>query len=90
MEEGRGTSTADLSGLGFNGTLSAAGLWTKDTPTLPKVPNNRSALDLRGGSQYVNRSATGGDGIFVQATLRSFAYEIANIYANAEREGLDQ
>jgi|GEM_PF-500302 hypothetical protein len=38
----------------------------------------------------VNRSATGRDGIFVQATLRSFAYEIASFYANAEREGLDQ
>ncbi len=40
--------------------------------------------------RIVNRSATGRDGIFLQATLRSFAYEIANFYANAEREGLDQ
>ena len=40
--------------------------------------------------RIVNRSATGRDGIFLQATLRSFAYEIVNFYANAEREGLDQ
>ena len=59
MEEGRGTSTADLSGLGFNGTLSAAGLWTADTPTLPKVTKNTSALDFRGGSRHVNLDGFG-------------------------------
>lgn len=40
--------------------------------------------------RIVNRATRGRDGIFVQATLRSFAYEIANAYANAERQGLDQ
>jgi len=38
----------------------------------------------------VNRSQEGADGIFVQAELRTFAYEIASAYARAEREGLSQ
>ena len=40
--------------------------------------------------RVVNRSHKGQDGIFVQATLRTFAYEIADMYARAEREELDQ
>ena len=40
--------------------------------------------------RVVNRSHTGSDGIFVQATMRTFAYEISNAYARAEKEGLDQ
>ena len=40
--------------------------------------------------RVVNRSHRGEDGIFVQATLRTFAYEIASMYARAEREELDQ
>lgn len=40
--------------------------------------------------RIVNRSHTGHDGIFVQATMRTFAYEIASLYAKAEQEGLDQ
>lgn len=38
----------------------------------------------------VNRSHTGDDGIFVQATLRTFAYEISRIYSEAEQAGLAQ
>lgn len=38
----------------------------------------------------VNRSHTGEDGIFVQATFRTFAYEIARIYAEAEKADLRQ
>ena len=38
----------------------------------------------------VNRSHRGADGIFVQAELRTFAYEIASAYATAEEEGLGQ
>jgi len=38
----------------------------------------------------VNRSDRGADGIFVQAELRTFAYEIASAYATAEKEGLGQ
>ncbi|HCL27450.1 MAG TPA: hypothetical protein DIC52_03310 [Candidatus Latescibacteria bacterium] len=38
----------------------------------------------------VNRSHTGADGIFVQATLRTFSYEIARIYSESERAGLTQ
>lgn len=38
----------------------------------------------------VNRSHEGEDGIFVQATLRSFAYEIAEIYAQTEKQGFEQ
>ncbi len=37
-----------------------------------------------------NRSHRGRDGIFVQATLRTFAYEISRLYAGAEQDGLDQ
>ena len=40
--------------------------------------------------RIVNRSHTCRDGIFVQATMRTFAYEIASLYAKAEQEGLDQ
>ena len=40
--------------------------------------------------RLVNRSHTGADGIFVQATFRTFAYEIARIYAEAENAGLGQ
>ena len=40
--------------------------------------------------RLVNRSHTGADGIFVQATFRTFAYEIARIYAEAETAGLGQ
>ncbi len=40
--------------------------------------------------RVVNRSHRGQDGIFVQATLRTFAYEIANMYARAESQELDQ
>jgi len=38
----------------------------------------------------VNSSQRGADGVLVQATLRTFAYEIASAYARAEREGLGQ
>ena len=38
----------------------------------------------------VNRSHLGDDGIFVQVTLRSFAYEVASAYAKAEKQELDQ
>jgi hypothetical protein len=37
-----------------------------------------------------NRSHTGEDGLFVQATWRTFAYEIAQLYAEAERQDLVQ
>ena len=40
--------------------------------------------------QVVNRSHKGEDGIFVQATLRTFAYEIASMYSQAESEELNQ
>jgi hypothetical protein len=40
--------------------------------------------------QVVNEKEDGSDGIFVQATLRTFAYEIASAYARAEREELGQ
>ena len=40
--------------------------------------------------RVVNRSHRGQDGIFVQATLRTFAYEIASLYSRAEAEELDQ
>ena len=40
--------------------------------------------------QSVNRKKTGSDGIYVQATLRTFAYEIAHSYARAEKENLGQ
>lgn len=38
----------------------------------------------------VNQSHTGADGIFVQATFRTFAYEISRIYSEAEQAGLMQ
>lgn len=38
----------------------------------------------------VNRSHTGEDGIFVQATLRTFAYEVSRIYSESEQAGLTQ
>ena len=38
----------------------------------------------------VNKKDVGDDDIFVQATLRTFAYEVAHAYARAEREGLGQ
>ena len=38
----------------------------------------------------VNRSHRGADGVLVQATLHTFAYEISRAYARAEREGLGQ
>lgn len=38
----------------------------------------------------VNRSHRGADGVLVQATLHTFAYEIARAYARAEREDLGQ
>ncbi len=40
--------------------------------------------------RVVNRSHTGADGIFVQATLRTFAYEISRIYSEAEQAALSQ
>jgi hypothetical protein len=38
----------------------------------------------------VNRSHTGDDGLFVQATFRTFGYEISRIYSEAEQAGLAQ
>lgn len=38
----------------------------------------------------VNRSHRGADGVLVQATLHTFAYEIARAYVRAEREDLGQ
>ena len=38
----------------------------------------------------VNSSHRGRDNVLVQATLRTFAYEIAHAYARAEREDLGQ
>ena len=40
--------------------------------------------------RQVNRSHEGRDHIFVQAELRTFAYEVASAYAAAEEEGLGQ
>lgn len=40
--------------------------------------------------QVVNRRHRGEDGIYVQATWRTFAYEVALAYAAAEKQGLDQ
>lgn len=40
--------------------------------------------------RQVNRSHQGRDDIFVQAELRTFAYEIASAYALAEKQGLGQ
>ena len=40
--------------------------------------------------RQTNRSHQGSDGIFVQAELRTFAYEIASAYAAAEAESLSQ
>lgn len=40
--------------------------------------------------QVVNRRHRGDDGIYVQATWRTFAYEIALAYSAAEKEGLVQ
>ena len=40
--------------------------------------------------KVVNRKHWGDDGIYVQATLRTCAYELALVHAQAEREGLDQ
>jgi hypothetical protein len=40
--------------------------------------------------RVVNKKDVGDDGIFVQATLRTFAYEIAHAYSRAEHEGLGQ
>ncbi|MBT6143791.1 MAG: hypothetical protein HOH74_00100 [Gemmatimonadetes bacterium] len=40
--------------------------------------------------RVVNRSHTGDDGIFVQATFRTFAYEISRVYSEAEQAGLAQ
>ena len=53
MEEGCGDLVADGSGLGFEGKLSGAGNWSKDTPTLPKIAENTSSLDIRGVAQHV-------------------------------------
>ncbi|SVD20021.1 uncharacterized protein METZ01_LOCUS372875, partial [marine metagenome] len=39
--------------------------------------------------RVVNRSHTGADGIFVQATFRTFAYEVSRLYAEAEKAGLE-
>lgn len=36
----------------------------------------------------VNASDTGADGLFVQATLHTFAYELSRLYAQAEEAGL--
>lgn len=38
----------------------------------------------------VNASHTGDDGLFVQATFHTFAYELSRLYARAEKEGLVQ
>ncbi len=40
--------------------------------------------------RVVNSSHRGSDGVLIQATLRTFAYEIAHAYARAEREDLGQ
>jgi hypothetical protein len=40
--------------------------------------------------QVVNRGHRGEDGIYLQATWRTFAYEIARSYERAERQDLDQ
>ena len=40
--------------------------------------------------ELVNRRHRGSDGIYLQATFHTFAYEIAKAFARAEKEGLDQ
>ena len=42
------------------------------------------------GWELVNRRHRGSDGIYLQATFHTFAYEIAKAFARAEQDGLDQ
>ena len=50
LEEGRKTRTVDQSIVGFDGTLSDDGIWTDNTPKLPKAPDNNFSLDFRGNN----------------------------------------
>ena len=54
MEKGAGSVVPDTSGLGFDGRLSDAGIWTNEHPALPKALSNRFALDFR-GNRHVMR-----------------------------------
>ena len=62
MEEGKGSVTADLSGLGFRASLSNPDIWTEDTPRLPKVTKNNSALDFRANRHYLTADGFGHNG----------------------------
>ena len=56
------------------------------------VPELRGPFELVEEEVWkvVNRKHRGGDGIYLQATFHTFAYEIAKAYAKAEDQDLDQ
>lgn len=56
----------------------------------PADPPGPFELVERETWRVTNKSHVGRDGIFVQATLRTFAYEISQLYSEAEKAGLDQ
>ncbi len=52
MEEAQGRVAKNATGLGLDATLSAQ-MWTNDTPAVPGVRQNFSALDFRDRRQHV-------------------------------------
>jgi len=73
----------------IRGTLFAL-VWVLVAGCAPEPQPGPFALVEEAAWQTVNRNHRGRDGIYVQATLRTFAYEIARAYALAEGEGLSQ
>lgn len=59
MDEGQGKLSRNQAGDDFHGLLPGDGLWTRDTPRLPKWKNNRAALDFRGKREIVVLEKTG-------------------------------
>jgi hypothetical protein len=69
-------------------TLLFFGLWALGCVPEPSLgPFGRAEEEVWNA---VNRNHRGRDRIYAQATLRTFAYEVAHGYARAEREGLGQ
>ena len=59
LDEGRGRLAKNHASDAFHGRLSADQLWTRDAPELPKLADNRAALDLRGRKEGVILEKTG-------------------------------
>ncbi|MFH1571531.1 MAG: hypothetical protein ABIL09_26300 [Gemmatimonadota bacterium] len=87
MRAGAAVARASVHGLWLGAALALASLAPGCVSPPPPGPFEQVEEQVW---RAVNRNHRGADGLYVQATWRAFAYEIARTYAEVEKEGRGQ